>query len=400
MEAGPPCPSTCSDLGAQCGVVFDPRCFTKIDCGGCANGDICGLTVANVCAPAPVFPDAAAPPIVVADNQYGPTYIAVDAENVYWTNTGQTGTGSVGFPGPAMMKRAIAGGVPTLLAQFNSGSSGATGLFVYGGRVYWTASRPGASDAGAPTTDGYVMGMPVTGGAPSLEWFQPASGALAGPVVDSTGIYWSGTDSGAVFGLAWDHSFHTLATGEQRPGGLALDSNNLYWETQQAIRSLPKLPPVGHPIPQPGDAGGMATTLGTMPPSPPIPGISSAIAVDAFGVYSNPFFPPLCVAWRTPLTGGGSQPLGKPNAPCAPIPVGGRGVATDGSNVYWTVPVTAGPVSSSGEIRKAPVTGGPLVTVASGQGFPWSVAVDARFVYWTNHGGINGGPGQVMMAPK
>jgi hypothetical protein len=136
-------------------------------------------------------------------------------------------------------------------------------------------------------------------------------------------------------------------------------------------------------------------TLGMIPPSPPSQG--PAIAVDALGVYSNPFFPPFCVAWRT--SPQGTAPLAKPTTPCVPIPVGGRGVATDRKNVYWTVPITASPVSS-GEIRKVSVGGGSVTTIASGQSVPWAVAVDDRYVYWTNHGGINGGPGQVMMAPK
>ncbi len=76
---------------------------------------------------------------------------------------------------------------------------------------------------------------------------------------------------------------------------------------------------------------------------------------------------------------------------CAPIPIGGRGIATDGLNVYWTIPLTNGP-QSGGAVFRASVSGGQLTTIGSGQGFPWAVALDSRLVYWTNHGGINGGP--------
>ncbi len=46
-----------------------------------------------------------------------------------------------------------------------------------------------------------------------------------------------------------------------------------------------------------------------------------------------------------------------------------------------------------------PLDGGTPITLASGQSGPWSIAVDATSVYWTNSGGAGNGPGTVMKVP-
>jgi hypothetical protein len=45
----PRCPSTCVDLGANCGPVTDTKCGGVVDCGACAGGMVCGAVVPNVC---------------------------------------------------------------------------------------------------------------------------------------------------------------------------------------------------------------------------------------------------------------------------------------------------------------------------------------------------------------
>jgi hypothetical protein len=77
------------------------------------------------------------------------------------------------------------------------------------------------------------------------------------------------------------------------------------------------------------------------------------------------------------------------------------GLAVDGTSVYWTSPVASGPPGPTGDagpftgnVVKVALSGGKPVTLASCQGSPSNVAVDATSIYWTNYG-----PGTVMRLP-
>jgi hypothetical protein len=48
-SGGLPCPSTCADLGADCGNVTDTKCGGVVDCGTCVDGMVCGVATHNVC---------------------------------------------------------------------------------------------------------------------------------------------------------------------------------------------------------------------------------------------------------------------------------------------------------------------------------------------------------------
>ena len=56
------------------------------------------------------------------------------------------------------------------------------------------------------------------------------------------------------------------------------------------------------------------------------------------------------------------------NQPC--------GLALDRASIYWTV--------ASGEVRKMPLAGGAITTLASAQDNPCSIVVDGASVYWLN----------------
>ncbi len=373
IAIGPPCPSSCVQLGAQCGVVVDRRCGGAIDCGTCAGG-VCGAQIPNVCSPVVTpMPDAGAA-MVIADNLDSPSYIAVDANNIYWTTYSATQGGSV-------MTMPLGGGRPAALASGILGRPG--GLALDTTSVYWTSNLDSKT--------GVVMKVGIQDR--TVVALVTAQGSFfAGPAVAFDSIYWSENASqpGAVWKAALDgtHSM-VFASNQQGPGPLTHDATNLYWATPTGIWSAPL-------------KGGLATFLGGMPGGP----LGSTIAVDNAAVYSIPITTPLCTIWRTPLAGGSSRPLSQPSGPiCVPFPQG-RGVAADGTSAYWTAPLRqSGGPNYSGSGLKTPTAQASMLlatatTIADGQNVPWGIAVDAKRVYWTNYGGRNAGKGQVMAAPK
>jgi hypothetical protein len=113
-------------------------------------------------------------PVTLASKLSAPAAIALDGQNVYWTNIGKLTPAGLPAPGTgSVMQVAISGGPPTTLA---SKQNIPLGIAVSGDTVYWTEytlSAPGSIDS-APVGGGVVttlvgnvkdpFGLTVSGG--------------------------------------------------------------------------------------------------------------------------------------------------------------------------------------------------------------------------------------------
>lgn len=188
------------------------------------------------------------PATLIASGPWVATGVAARAGTAYWVAVGDAGGGLV-------MKVAVAGGTPEMIASLQSPLAQPFAIAVDANEVYWADN---GTDA--------IMKVSLSGGTPiTLASDQAYPIAIA---VDGASVYWINEDNNTVMKVPLGGGTAvTLASGQKGPHGVAADGSAVYW-TDSDGNAVMKLPVGGiQPV----------TLVSTQFPD--------AIAVDRTSVY-------------------------------------------------------------------------------------------------------------------
>jgi len=209
-------------------------------------------------------------------------------------------------------------------------------------------------------------------------------GAVAGDLaVDFTSLYWTDGSTVSKVPIAGG-PVTTLAFGQSRSYGIAIDANSVYWTNYVSPGGTVMKCPL---------AGGSPTTLAAAEGQP------AGITVDGARVYWADYGSGAIVS--TPLGGGALTTI-------VLDPGGPDSIAVDGTSVYWDDTGDAGMgVADNTALMKAPLSGGGTVTTLASVAGPATMggvdllALDSTDVYWSSRafGGFGGVFGGVLRIP-
>ena len=237
-------------------------------------------------------------------------------------------------------------------------------MTIFAGALFWTnlGSTPPFAD-GAIRTLGLPTGVPSTIG--------DAQQGPMGLLATAAGVYAADHWGHEVRRIPPASATSTLTMSTPfKPIGIVAVGNDLYVaenEFQGAITTVPL-------------SGGTRTVL--------VPNVPQAqrIATDGASLF-----------YTSTVVGGGVYQTDLSGTSVTELAPGSNAfdVVYDGGTVFFT----AGGTGADGFVGAVPAGGGPLVTLASALPSPLYLAVDAKYVYWTD-GGSSGADGTVSRVPR
>jgi hypothetical protein len=274
---------------------------------------------------------------VLASGLLRPFLLAVDSNNVYWTN----------YDGGTVMQCATGGcgGTPKVLA---SSQGTPQGIAVDASYVYWAANGTGTvrrcpiggGDGGPPTTIASSLIAPVdvaVGGGNVYFTDQSADKVLVCPASGCTG------------------SPKVLASSQSGAYGIRVDTNDVYWLNGVSSTLME--------LPLPSDGGAPKTLMsGT--------GNAGLLNIDSQNLFWASYSGGIVV--KCSITNCSNTLKAYALNLAGPVDI-----VSDGTDVYWTNGGT------SGSVMTCPVAGcnGTPTTLASSLSNPIGIAVDATSVY-------------------
>lgn len=323
-----------SDDGCEAEVAVD-----TLHCGKCNNSCDGSSCVAEKCQP-----------LVIAQGQSSPGEIAMDTNQIYWTNYG-SGT----------IMRSSKDGKTSVVVADNQAS--VWGVAVSGNQLFWAnAASTGSAWKGA--IDGSI----------AAEKLYSSTGKMRGVASDNDYLFIAHYDSNGVVRLKLTDKTTALFPA-QKPNDIALDADSAYWSNEDG--SLVKV--------------SRTAATGTTPEQ--LLGSLSrprGVAVDdtyAYVIAAGNVNGADGALYRVPKNGGVAVEL----ASSLHNP---RELAVDKTNVYFTC-YGDGTVQ---RMSKESAAGGPREVLATGQQFPLGIAVDDRYVFWINF--ASGSQGTVVRVIK